>query len=104
MTPRLADDILAGGYWQHAPRPGGGLAIVYSGVVASEAIEAHRQILEDEPGAGLLAVPSPDRLHGNWTETCRARMRARQVSVQFPCSRSGEGTANSPAPGSSSRI
>ena len=75
MTPRLADDILAGGYWQHAPRPRAGLAIVYSGVVASEAIEAHRQILEDEPGAGLLAVPSPDRLHGNWTETCRARTR-----------------------------
>ncbi len=75
MTPQLAKDILAGGYWHHAPHPDGGLAIVYSGVVASEAIEAHRQVLEDVPGAGLLALPSPDRLHRNWTETCQARTR-----------------------------
>ena len=75
MTPQLAADILAGGYWQHAPDPQGQIAIAYSGVVVSEATEAHRQILEDVPGAGLLALPSPDRLHQNWTLTSQARAR-----------------------------
>ena len=37
-----------------------------AGAVAPEAIEAHRQILDDIPGAGLLAVTSADRLHGGW--------------------------------------
>jgi pyruvate dehydrogenase E1 component len=29
--------------------------------------------VEDEPGAGLLAVTSPDRLHADWTARGRAR-------------------------------
>ena len=75
MTPNLAENILAGGYWHHPPRDDAAVAIVYSGVVASEAIAAHEQILEDMPGAGLLALPSPDRLHQNWTDTTQARAR-----------------------------
>lgn len=59
-------DIIAGAYWVRAPAPGAELAIAYVGAVAPEAIEAHRQILEDIPGAGLLAVTSPDRLHADW--------------------------------------
>ena len=31
-----------------------------------EALEAHRQIVEDIPGAGLLLVTSPDRLQRGW--------------------------------------
>ncbi|MCH8187606.1 MAG: transketolase [Proteobacteria bacterium] len=62
----IKDDILAGGYWRVAPRQGATLAIVYSGAIAPEAEAAHAQILEDIPGAGLLAVTSPDRLHADW--------------------------------------
>ena len=75
MTPQLARDILAGGYWQVAPQSGAELAIAYSGVVASEAVEAHGYLLQDVPGSGLLALPSPDQLHKNWLDTCQARTR-----------------------------
>jgi pyruvate dehydrogenase E1 component len=62
----LAEDIVRGAYWQAEPAPGAPLAIVYSGTVAPEAMAAHQEILEDIPGAGLLAVTSPDMLHKDW--------------------------------------
>ncbi len=63
MTPELRDGVIAGGYWLREPAPGAALAIVYAGAVAEGAIDAHEQILEDIPGAGLLAVTSADRLN-----------------------------------------
>ena len=48
------------------PAEGAELAIVYCGAVAPEALAADQQIAEDIPGAGLLAITSPDRLHRNW--------------------------------------
>ncbi|CAN0455806.1 unnamed protein product, partial [Laminaria digitata] len=62
----IADDIVRGAYWRVAPEPGAPLAIVYSGTVALEAVAAHAEIVEDIPGAGLLAVTSPDMLHKDW--------------------------------------
>lgn len=62
----ITDDIVRGAYWQVAPAAGAPLAIVYSGAVAPEAIAAHAEIVEDLPGAGLLAVTSPDMLHKDW--------------------------------------
>jgi pyruvate dehydrogenase E1 component len=59
--------MLAGAYWLRHPAPGASLAVVYSGAVAPEAFEAFDQIREDIPGAGLLAVTSPDRLYGDWS-------------------------------------
>ncbi len=61
-------DVLSGGYWAVPPAAGAPIAIVYSGAVAPEAIEAHAAMLEDIPGAGLLAVTSVDRLHAGWRE------------------------------------
>ena len=66
MDQPLAEDIIAGGYWLEAPAPGARLAIAYTGAVASEAIDAHAQLLEDLPDAGLLAVTSADRLAKGW--------------------------------------
>jgi pyruvate dehydrogenase E1 component len=66
MTPELAQAVLDGAYWLVPPGPGAELAIVACGAVLPDAIEAHRQILEDIPGAGLLVVTSPDRLHHGW--------------------------------------
>ena len=66
----LSDDartqIVDGGYWLVPPAPGAELAIVVSGPIVVEALEAHRQIVEDIPGAGLLVVTSADRLQHAW--------------------------------------
>ncbi len=70
----LGDAVIAGGYWAEPPRPGAELAIVVCGAVSPEAREAHRQVLEDIPGAGLLAVTSADRLHAGWRAAQAARV------------------------------
>jgi pyruvate dehydrogenase E1 component len=59
-------DALAGAYWLVPPAPGCELAVIYTGALAPEAREAHAMLLEDVPGAGLLAVTSADLLHRNW--------------------------------------
>ncbi|MCA9774476.1 MAG: hypothetical protein KC466_18805, partial [Myxococcales bacterium] len=67
------DGIIGGGYWLREPQPGAEVAIAYAGVVAPEALEAFESLAEDLPGAGLLAVTSPDRLHAEWTRARRRR-------------------------------
>ncbi|MGE5501075.1 MAG: transketolase, partial [Ignavibacteriales bacterium] len=62
-----------GAYWLKNPSPGARLAIAYCGAVAPEAMAAWEALIEDEPGAGLLAITSPDRLHADWTARGRAR-------------------------------
>jgi pyruvate dehydrogenase E1 component len=62
----LAAAIIDGAYWLREPEPGAELAIAYSGAVAPEALAAYEAIREDVPGAGLLAITSPDRLHREW--------------------------------------
>jgi pyruvate dehydrogenase E1 component len=69
--------ILEGGYWLERPGPGAELAIVASGAVVPEAVEAHRQIVEDIPDAGLLVVTSADRLHRDWIASRRTAVPAR---------------------------
>ena len=76
----LERDILAGGYWMRRPAEGATLAIVYAGAVAPEAIETHAAITESNPGAGLLAATSPDRLYRGWSAAQRAR-RSGNVGV-----------------------
>ncbi|ESR26591.1 pyruvate dehydrogenase E1 component [Lutibaculum baratangense] len=67
--------IIAGGYWMRKPARGARLAIAYAGAVAPEAASALGQLLEREPGAGLLAVTSADRLNAGWTAAQKARRR-----------------------------
>jgi len=66
IDPDLADAIVAGAYWLREPAPNAELAIAYCGAVAPEALAAHQVVAEDIPGAGLLAITSPDRLHRDW--------------------------------------
>ncbi len=70
-TPGLEQAILRGGYWLVPPAPDAELALVYCGVVAGEARAALEQIREDVPGAGVLAVTSPGRLHADWLSASR---------------------------------
>ena len=66
MTPALEADILKGAYWQIEPGPGAECAIVYSGPVAPEVLEAHTALVEEIPGLGVLAITSWDRLYHDW--------------------------------------
>jgi len=79
FTP-IADDLLAGAYWLREPAPGAELAVAYTGVIAPEAITAHDALLEDIPGAGLLAVTSADQLYTDWQATTRAHANGPDVA------------------------
>jgi pyruvate dehydrogenase E1 component len=67
---------LKGGYWLRAPAPGAEAAIVATGAIMPEAIDAWEQLRGDLPGLGLLAVTSPDLLHAGWTAARAARWRS----------------------------
>ncbi len=82
--PSWDEAVVEGAYWVRPPAPGADLAIAYCGALAPEAFEAHDALQDDAPGAGLLAVTSPDRLYANWRLAQDARW-------------TGEGPANSTA-------
>jgi pyruvate dehydrogenase E1 component len=73
LDAAAAEAIVAGAYWLREPAPGAELAIAYCGAVAPEAVDAYDIIRDDVPGAGLLAVTSPGRLHADWREASAAR-------------------------------
>ncbi|SUZ53697.1 uncharacterized protein METZ01_LOCUS6551 [marine metagenome] len=68
LSAETRAQVVDGGYWLEPPSQGAELAIVASGPVITEAVEAHQQIVEDIPGAGLLVVTSPGRLQDDWIE------------------------------------
>jgi len=65
--------VIAGAHWVTPPAPGARIAIAFQGAVAAEAEQAFTALQEDEPGAGLLAVTSPDRLYADWRGAQRRR-------------------------------
>jgi pyruvate dehydrogenase E1 component len=71
--PLNADHVIAGAHWLVPPAPGAQIALAYQGPVAPEAEAAFAELAEESPGAGLLAITSPDRLHAGWTAALRAR-------------------------------
>ena len=71
--------IVKGGYWLHPPAEEAPFALVYTGAVATEALEAFAEIRSDVPGAGLLAVTSADRLHTGWRDAQLARRDGRSA-------------------------
>jgi pyruvate dehydrogenase E1 component len=84
LDAKRKTEIVEGGYWVKPPSPDGDLAIAYVGALAAEAAEAHRQILEDVPDAGLLAITSPDRLHEGWQDDPRGSHVARLLGALAP--------------------
>lgn len=83
-TPELERAILRGGYWLVPPAPDAELAIVYCGVVADRARAALEQIREDVPGAGLLALTSPGRLHAEWLAARAGRAFIDELLAALP--------------------
>jgi pyruvate dehydrogenase E1 component len=84
IDPTLAADVVAGAYWLKPPSPGAELALCYAGAVAPEALAAHEMLLEDIPGAGLLAITSADRLHADWLAGLRQGMRGHAACLLAP--------------------
>ncbi len=66
-------EVIAGAHWVVPPAQGARIALAYQGPVAPEAEEAFSILQDEEPGAGLLAITSPDRLHAGWLQAQRAR-------------------------------
>ena len=65
--------VIAGAHWVVPPAPGARIAVAYQGPVAPEAEAAFAELQEEETGAGLLAITSPDRLHAGWLAAMQAR-------------------------------
>ena len=66
MSSDLESRIIKGAYWLIPPADGARIAIVYSGAVVPEVIEAYEQIKEEIPGLGVMAITSFDRLYHEW--------------------------------------
>jgi pyruvate dehydrogenase E1 component len=75
QKPRALDPaaVIAGAHWVVPPAIGGRVALAYQGPVAPEVEAAFAILADEEPGAGLLAITSPDRLHAGWLAALRAR-------------------------------
>lgn len=58
--------IIRGAYWLKEPTAQADLALVYTGAVAPEALEAAEAMADDIPGLGILAVTSADALYSDW--------------------------------------
>ncbi|MFC3125754.1 1-deoxy-D-xylulose-5-phosphate synthase N-terminal domain-containing protein [Pseudoroseomonas globiformis] len=63
--------VISGGHWVVPPEEGARIVIAYQGAVAPEAKVAFDELQAEEPGAGLLAITSPDRLHADWLSARR---------------------------------
>jgi pyruvate dehydrogenase E1 component len=72
LTPEWRAQVLRGAYWAVPPAEDCPIVIAYCGALAPEAHAAFEQLREDVPGAGLLAITSPDRLHAEWNDSVRS--------------------------------
>jgi pyruvate dehydrogenase E1 component len=74
-------EVIAGAHWVVPPAEGARIAMAYQGPVAPEAEAAFAILRDEEPGAGLLAITSPDRLHAGWLAACRARRTGERTAI-----------------------
>ena len=73
---RWRAQALRGGYWLKPPAPGAEAALVATGAILPEALDAWAQLADDIPGLALLVVTSPDLLHRGWSASRAARWQA----------------------------
>jgi len=74
-----ARHVIAGAHWVVKPAQGSRIAIAYQGPVAGEAEKAFAELVKEEPGAGLLAVTSPNRLYAGWRAVQRTRRQGYRI-------------------------
>ena len=70
---RWEQGAIKGGYWLRKPAPGAEAAIIATGAILPEALEAWERLQDDIPGIGLMAITSPDLLHRGWSAARAAR-------------------------------
>ncbi len=73
--------VIEGAHWVVPPADGARIAIGYQGPVAPEAMAAFAELVAEVPGAGLLAITSPDRLHAGWLAALRARRNGERSAI-----------------------
>jgi pyruvate dehydrogenase E1 component len=73
VRPLDAEAVIAGARWIVPPAEGARIAVAYQGPIAPEAEAAFAELADEEPGAGLLSITSPDRLHAGWLAAQRSR-------------------------------
>lgn len=86
LTPEQTAGVIEGGYWLRKPSSSTALCIAYMGALAPEAHVAVQSLLERNPGMGVLAVTSPDRLYTEW-KAAQARRIAGEPSAASPVER-----------------
>lgn len=75
--------VIAGAHWVVPPKDGAPIALAYQGPVAPEAEAAFAELQDDVPGAGLLAITSPDRLHAGWLAAARSRRQGQPATAHI---------------------
>ena len=71
--PHWQADALKGGYWLKPPAPGSSAALVFTGAIVPEVLQAWEAMRGDFAGLGVLNVTSPDLLHRGWSAARGAR-------------------------------
>jgi pyruvate dehydrogenase E1 component len=66
LDAAMRADIVEGAYWLVPPGLEADFALVAMGALVPETLAALTTLREDLPGAGLLAITSPGRLHAGW--------------------------------------
>ncbi len=63
--------VVAGAYWLREPGPDSDVALMFSGAMAPEVMEAAEILSEDMTDVGILSVTSSDRLFTDWQAALR---------------------------------
>ncbi len=66
--PLDAGAVVEGAYWLRPPGEGAEIAVIATGALVPEAIEAVAHLGERHSRIGLMVVTSPDRLHAGWLD------------------------------------
>jgi pyruvate dehydrogenase E1 component len=86
LSSEQRSGVIEGGYWLRKPSSSTALAIAYMGAVAPEAHVAVQSLLERNPGMGVMAITSPDRLYSDW-KAAQTRRNAGEREAVSPIER-----------------
>jgi len=73
-------DIIKGAYWLKPPTGATSRAIIYSGAIAPEVMQAITEITSIYPHIAVLSVTSPDRLYQDWLDASKERRNGKDTT------------------------